>query len=561
MLNRGREVLNQAGPNDKVMVIVGRPYNSCDSGVNLEIPKKLRDLGVLPIPMDFLPLESIAPTEEIQEMYWRYGQRILAAGKIIKEDPRLYAVYITNFGCGPDSFISHFFRDLSKGKPYLQLEIDEHSADAGAITRCEAFLDSLKNVEAKKVPSLKREKAKTDRTKKIYIPNMCDHSFAVAAAFRACGVDADVFPESDEETLYWGRKLTSGKECYPCILTTGDMVKLVKDPNFDHERAAFFMPSGNGPCRFGQYHRFHRLVLDDLGFQHVPVYSPNQDETLYRDLGIMGSQFTRLGWQGIVAVDLLMKKLLETRPYEKEKGKADQVYQKSLKRICETILEGNGLEEALQKSIEDFNKIEVDGLGTKPLIGIVGEIFVRLNRFANENAIRKIEQFGGEAWIAPLTEWILYVNTIAKKRSLKNKSFSNLLKVFLTDYYQKKDEHHLEKIFKGHLRKIGEPKTQSIFKKARPYIDSSFEGEAILSVGKTIDFAKRGASGIVNIMPFTCMPGTIVSTLLKRYREENNNIPILNMIYDGQEQTNTLTRLEAFMYQAKEFQIRKNKIA
>jgi predicted CoA-substrate-specific enzyme activase len=559
MLNRGREVLNKVEPNDRVMVVVGRPYNSCDSGVNLEIPKKLRDLGVLPIPMDFLPLESIAPTEEIREMYWRYGQRILAAGKIIKEDPRLYAVYITNFGCGPDSFISHFFRDLSKGKPYLQLEIDEHSADAGAITRCEAFLDSLKNVGAKKIPSLKRERAKTDRTKKIYIPYMCDHSFAVAAAFRACGVDADVFPESDEETLYWGRKLTSGKECYPCILTTGDMVKLVKDPNFDHERAAFFMPSGNGPCRFGQYHRFHRLVLDDLGFHHVPVYSPNQDETLYSDLGIMGSQFTRLGWQGIVAVDLLMKKLLETRPYEKEKGKTDQVYQISLKRICETILKGEDLKKALQQSIEDFNKIEVDGLGTKPLIGIVGEIFVRLNRFANENAIRKIEQFGGEAWLAPLTEWILYVNTIAKKRSLRKKSFSNLLKVFLTDYYQKKDEHHLEKIFRGHLRKIGEPRTQSIFKKAKPYIDSSFEGEAILSVGKTIDFAKRGACGIVNIMPFTCMPGTIVSTLLKRYREENSNIPILNMTYDGQEQTNTLTRLEAFMYQAKEFQIRKNK--
>jgi predicted CoA-substrate-specific enzyme activase len=558
LLNRGKEVLDRVEPNEKVMVIVGRPYNSCDSGVNLEIPKKLRDLGILAIPMDYLPLESVAPSEEIREMYWLYGQRILAAGKIIKEDPRLYGVYITNFGCGPDSFINHFFRDLSKGKPYLQLEIDEHSADAGAITRCEAFLDSLKNVKAKKVPPLKIEKARTDRTKKIYIPYMCDHSFAVAAAFKACGVEAEVFPESDEETLYWGRKLTSGKECYPCILTTGDMVKLVKDPNFDHARAAFFMPSGNGPCRFGQYHRFHRLVLDDLGFHHVPIYSPNQDETLYHDLGIMGSQFTRLGWQGIVAVDLLMKKLLETRPYEKEKGQTDRVYQESVKRVCETILEKGDLREALQKSIEEFNRIEVEGLGTKPLIGIVGEIFVRLNRFANENAIRKIEQFGGEAWIAPLTEWILYVNTISKGRSLKKRSFSNLLKVLLTDYYQKKDEHQLERIFKDSLRNFGEPKTRSIFRRAKPYLDSSFEGEAILSVGKTIDFAKRGASGIVNIMPFTCMPGTIVSTLLKRYREENSNIPILNMTYDGQEQTNTLTRLEAFMYQAKEFRNRKN---
>jgi predicted nucleotide-binding protein (sugar kinase/HSP70/actin superfamily) len=113
LLNRGKEVLDQVGIGGKVMVIVGRPYNSCDPGVNLDIPKKLRDLGILSIPMDFLPLESVSPSEEIRDMYWRYGQRILAAGKIINEDPRLYAVYITNFGCGPDSFINHFFRDFS----------------------------------------------------------------------------------------------------------------------------------------------------------------------------------------------------------------------------------------------------------------------------------------------------------------------------------------------------------------------------------------------------------------------------------------------------------------
>src|SRR4030067_563968 len=119
----------------------------------------------------------------------------------------------------------------------------------------------------------------------------------------------------------------------------------------------------------------------------------------------MGSRFSRLGWQGIVAVDLLMKKLLETRPYEKEKGKADQIYQTSLKRVCEAIQQRGDLEETLQKGLEDFNQIEVEKLGTKPVIGIVGEIFVRLNLFCHEDVIRKIEQFGGEAWIAPLPEW------------------------------------------------------------------------------------------------------------------------------------------------------------
>jgi predicted CoA-substrate-specific enzyme activase len=554
LLQRGREVVEGLSPDSKLMVIIGRPYNTCDSGVNLDLPKKLRDLGELAIPMDFLPLDTMAHREGIKEMYWRYGQRILCAGYMVKENPQLHGISISNFGCGADSFISHFFRDLLRGKPYLQLEIDEHSADAGAITRCEAFLDSLKN--AKTSPDRedhRRRAVSTDRSRKIYIPYMCDHAYATAAALRACGIDADVFPESDEETLFWGRKFTTGKECYPCICTTGDMVRITKQPDFDPDRAAFFMPSGSGPCRFGQYHRFHRLVLDELGFQNVPIYSPDQDETLYADFGIMGGKFLRLGWQGIVAVDLLTKKLHETRPYEKDCGETNQVYDECLSLICKTIEDEDDLEEAMLEARTRFDGIDVSGNGLRPLIGIVGEIYVRSNRFSNESVVDKVEQFGGEVWLAPISEWIHYVNAMGRRRSLDRKHFSNLLKIGLTEYYQRKDEHRLERIFKDSLRHGEEPSIRKVLHLARPYVHDSFEGEAVLSIGKTIDFCKKGASGVINVMPFTCMPGTVVSALLKRYREENNNLPVLNMAYDGQEQTNTLTRIEAFMHQARQY--------
>ena len=114
--------------------------------MNLNLHRKLRQLGVLAIPMDFLPVDEVEDLEEIKPMYWRFGQKILAAAELIRKDPRLYGIYITNFGCGPDSFIQHFFKDRMRGKPFLEIEIDEHSADVGAITRLEAFLDSLKNV-------------------------------------------------------------------------------------------------------------------------------------------------------------------------------------------------------------------------------------------------------------------------------------------------------------------------------------------------------------------------------------------------------------------------------
>jgi len=112
----------------------------------------------------------------------------------------------------------------------------------------------------------------------------------------------------------------------------------------------------------------------------------------------------------------------------------------------------------------------------------------------------------------------------------------------------------LEKAFDGSIINLREPTTKQTLKWAAPYLDSSFEGEAVLSMGKAVDFFKKGVSGIVNVMPFTCMPGTIVNALLKRYREDQNNIPVLNMAYDGQETSNTETRLEAFIYQVRQYQ-------
>jgi len=77
-------------------------------------------------------------------MFWRSGQDILAAGRLIRQDPRLQAIYINSFICGPDSFLISYFRHAMRGKPFLELEIDDHTADAGIVTRCEAFFESLK---------------------------------------------------------------------------------------------------------------------------------------------------------------------------------------------------------------------------------------------------------------------------------------------------------------------------------------------------------------------------------------------------------------------------------
>lgn len=187
----------------------------------------------------------------------------------------------------------------------------------------------------------------------------------------------------------------------------------------------------------------------------------------------------------------------------------------------------------------------------KPIIGLVGEIYIRTNKFSNSQLIRAVEDLGGEVWLAPVSEWISYVNYTGRRKSKKKDSLLGLISFLITEYIQNKDEHFMEEIFVPFIKYGPEPKIKDILQKASPYIHDSFEGEAVLTVGKSVDFAHKGVAGIINAMPFTCMPGTVSSAIM-RLIQKQHDIPVINVAYDGQGNTNILTRLEAFMHQVKE---------
>ena len=139
----GADALATLAEHDELgIVLVGRPYNLYDTGVNMDIPAKLRKYyGVNVIPMDFLPLWSVDTRDVTPNMFWNYGRKILQAAKVVAQHPNLHIIYMTNFKCGPDSYIKHFVR-VADRDPFLTLQFDEHTNDAGAMTRCEAYLDS-----------------------------------------------------------------------------------------------------------------------------------------------------------------------------------------------------------------------------------------------------------------------------------------------------------------------------------------------------------------------------------------------------------------------------------
>jgi len=554
---RGQEVLAQLKPDEKAIVIVGRAYNTCDPGITLNLPDKLRDLNMLAIPLDFLPLESLA--EELSSahpnMYWKSGQKVLCAATMIAKDPRLFGLYLTNFACGPDSYLLKFFSKETEGKPFLTIEIDEHSADAGIITRCEAFIDTIRNAKTRgtRKPIQVFDFASIHaNSRRVYLPYMIDHGYVLAAVMRHCGTDAEALPTSDELTLELGRKYTSGKECFPSIITTGDIVKKTLSPDFDPEHAAFFMLGASGPCRFGQYNKLHRLVLDELGLQKVPIFVLDQTKDYHQHVATLGQGFRLQAWRAITIVDLMQKILLERRPYEVNEGETDAVYQEWLELLVEMVEQDSCDFESFALRVRDaFEAVKVDKSTPKPRIGIVGEIFVRSNQFANDFVVHKLEALGAQCSLPPIEEWMDYTDHQRKRRSRFHLEggWRDWAKQKLTEFVQERAAEPLRRQFDGAIEHfVREQPTPEVLSHGRAYLSPAVEGEAILSLGRAVEYAEHGFNGIVNVRPFGCMPGAIVSMLLHRFRQDFS-LPVFNLVVEGTKDSGQDIRLEAFFHQ------------
>ncbi|UCC78403.1 MAG: CoA activase [Candidatus Zixiibacteriota bacterium] len=528
------------------ILLIGRHYNSLDPGVSMRLAQKLTDLGTTVIPMEMIEL----PDDDYHFIYWQSGRRILKAARFARETPGLYPVYVSNFSCGPDSFIIHHFKKVMGEKPHMILELDEHSADAGIITRCEAFLDSLPKKE-KTYGDFIPLAGSDGHKRKLLIPRMSDHAESFAAALRACGVDAEVLPETDNRSLELGRRLTGGRECYPAVLTAGDLARELEKPDVDPDKVAFFMPTAGGPCRFGQYHHLHKQLMENLGYEKVPIYSPSSDNS-YSDWPGTSRKFRRLAWKGFLASDYLRKFLYKSRPYEINMGDAAAIYSYYLNRTIENLEQGGeNLAEILRDALFDFKNIIDENIPKKPMVGIVGEIYIRNNRFSNNRLADKLESLGVEVDITSFTEWISFTTEMYRRDSIRTRSSKELLNALIKSFYQKKDEKRVLKFIHNGLNVEIDSPIKDVLPYVDPYLPISVGGEAMPAMAKAIELIKTGYSGIVNTMPFTCMPGNIIVAISSEIAEDLDGIPWLNMAYDGSDGDHDLVKLGAFVESVK----------
>ena len=150
LYTHGARIISSLEGKEPAILVTGRPYNLFDEQLNLRLGQNLSKIGITALPMDFIDISNV-DLSDFPNMYWAYGYQVLQAAKIIKATQHFFGLHLTNFSCGPDSFNEHFYKYIMGDKPYLILELDEHTAVAGVMTRLEAFknvIQSVLNVES-----------------------------------------------------------------------------------------------------------------------------------------------------------------------------------------------------------------------------------------------------------------------------------------------------------------------------------------------------------------------------------------------------------------------------
>jgi len=362
-----------------------------------------------------------------------------------------------------------------------------------------------------------------------------------------------ILPEIDYEAVNEGVKVVHNDACYPAVLTTGQFVRALKSGEYDLEHTAVLMSQTGGGCRATNYIAFIRKALRDLDLQQVPVISFNF-KGLENQPGFQLPNRAILELlRAVIYGDLLMKCVCRTRPYEKEAGSVDALYEAWNDKIQKELKEGQTnrrFQTMLKQIIADFDRIPLDDI-RKPKVGIVGEILVKFHPTANNQVVRELEKEGAEVVVPELYNFLTYYlfSNIADHQylggSLKNRWISQAVIEVLTMYTKS-----LRKALNDSKRFAPSP---SIYHKA-DLVDGLVStankmGEGWLLTAEMIELLHEGVPNIVCVQPFACLPNHISGKgLIKAIRDAYPSANIVPVDYDpGTSEVNQINRLKLMM--------------
>ncbi len=547
----GRQTLAtlESDPQKFAVILFSRPYNGFVEEAHMGIPHKFASRGITVIPLDFLDLEE---EHSKRHMYWGMGKRIMKAARLVERHPQLFGTYITNFSCGPDSFMVGYFRDIMGRKPSLTLELDSHTADAGLETRVEAFLDivqayrhlvaqnqivakkktfiaartALNNGTASVITSKGEVLPMTDPRVTVLLPSMGKYGAeALAAVLRGSGLNAKAHRPSDEAVLKLGRANTTCKECLPLILTTGTLLSYINNGKRDDEVLVYFFATGSGPCRFGQYYIFMEDLVKRLEIPDVALFALSSENSYVG----MGEDFERRGWWGVIVSDVIedIRSMLLTNAKDPEAAMA--VLEQEWHKILKEIESGDydRLEHQLTQTADRFRSLALRRPPQSvPVITLAGEIFVRRDALSRQYLTERLAKMGFATVCSPVAEWVLYCNYMVDEGlNPEDMSIMEKVKLKIRNKFQARYEKRIKSILSTSGLVQAEPlDMNTIIDNASPYISRDLPGEAILTIGSSLTEVVSHSCGVIAIGPFGCMPNRLSEAILNETMNSRDKI-------------------------------------
>lgn len=590
---KGKELMAEieANPDQLYVALLGRPYNAFTRDANMGIPRKFTSQGVTVVPYELLydPEAEIFPY-----MYWYYGQQNMKAVRHVRKVPNLFLVWISNFSCAPDSFMLHYVRWMMGEKPYLVLEIDSHSADAGVDTRVEAFLDIVdsyrRHVTPRALPAeqrryhvaLKEEFCDiVDRVtgERIDIrdprvtlvwPSMGDlAASAVSRAASAQGIRSVHLPVADVYSTQLARKVASGKECIPTLLVLGSILKYMEDhpPNQPDEIHLFVTPSTLGPCRTGQYHVYYDRLFEEMGWDNVVLMVGSSEES-YRELG---PSFSQNLWRGIVLADFFTDVKVGVRLLAEDPVSALKIADSAWEEIITGVAHSpKALDKALANAGRRLSAIpRKRTLADVPKVLIVGEIYVRRDDFSVGEVRDFLVERGIYAKVTGITEWFHYTDYARKLLMVERRKREGMRKMITDGGLREEVIYHVEAAWKSNVeRKVAKHLVPTGFIAAAPhdmdsiigegrkhFFEPALESEATISSAVAARAMEEGYSGVVVIMPFACLPGRLIEGVFAPWARERG-FPVIALENDGQPYPpNVISRLEVFSHNVQRHEV------
>ena len=549
------------------VVVAGRPYH-LDPLVNHGLPEMLAGLGADVIPESAITVSDDHLLNDVRILsQWAYTNRILAVAKTITADPHLEIVQITSFGCGIDAVSADEVRDIirQKGKVYTLIKMDEISNLGAVRIRLRSMLDVAKE----RSQNFRRGLGISDNVysiegnpqeRNIIIPWFSPfYSPAIPAVFESFGYKVELLMPQDRSSVDVGLRYVNNDVCYPAIIVVGNIVKAMQSGKWNPKRTTVLLTQTFGQCRASSYVPLTQRALAAAGFGEVPVVSLSVGESMQlAGIPIDQKRLVKRLALGLIFTDPLSKMAMATTPHEINPGSTMALHRKYLEEVGVLACRENfgALLDMLKRAVHDFNAIPVHD-DEVSVVGVLGEIFVKHNEFANNNIVDWFTSQGIEVVVPPLLSFFeqVFVNGEFDQKAFMKHSMRDRVVLNMLDHYVGFYLHRVEKTMKPfrYYRKTYELK-ELAHEAAKVTSIANQAGEGWLLPAEIISMVKQGVEHVVCLQPFGCLANHIIGKgVEKRLRDL---YPHLNLLYidmdAGITEVNVLNRLHLMIMSLKE---------